>query len=83
MPVRSQKRETCAGSSDNVIVPIPEFTQALNGAIRLARSFDDGLAECGLDCPKAILALDKSLDPHYGSASHSIKGTPQNTRFPC
>lgn len=83
MPIRSQKRETCVGSSDNVVVPIDEFRNTLDGAVRIARSFDDGLAECGLVCPSSILALDKGLDMYYGSASHATKGSPQNTRFPC
>jgi hypothetical protein len=37
MPVRSLQRETCQGSSDNVVAPIPEFTRAIDGAVRLAR----------------------------------------------
>lgn len=66
MPVRSQTRETCVGSSDTVTVPIDEFRKALDGAVRMARSFDDGLSECGLTCPPSILALDKRLDGYYG-----------------
>ncbi len=44
------------------------------------RNFDDGISECGLVCPKSILALDDRLDRHYGSDS---KGRPIDTRFPC
>lgn len=84
MPVRSQTRETCQGSSDNVMVPIDEFRRALDGAVRIARSFDDGLSECGLSCPPSILALDSRLDRLYGPGSNSgPKSAAQNTRFPC
>lgn len=65
MPIRSQVLETCVGSSDNVIVPIEEFRKTLDGAVRIARNFDDGLSECGLNCPSEILALDKRLDNIY------------------
>ena len=37
MPLRARQRETCKGSSDNVMVPIDEFRATLDGAIRLAR----------------------------------------------
>jgi hypothetical protein len=37
MPLRAQQRETCHGSSDNVMVPIDEFRATMDGAIRLAR----------------------------------------------
>lgn len=65
MPLRSQTRETCVGSSDTVTVPIDEFRRTLDGAVRIARNFDDGLSECGLTCPASILALDKRLDKYY------------------
>eukprot|EP01032_Pedospumella_encystans_P018298 gene18298-20835_t len=81
MPIRSTRRETCVGSSDTVTVPIEEFERTVDGAVRIARSFDDGLSECGLVCPPAILALDGRLDRYY--KSHERKSTPINTRFPC
>ena len=59
MPVRSTERETCFGTSDNVLAPILELKYALDGAVRIARSFDDGLAECGLVCPSKIIKIDK------------------------
>lgn len=65
MPIRSQERESCVGTSDNVVVPIDEFEKAIDGAIRIARNFDDGLSECGLKCPAGILALDNRLDKYY------------------
>ncbi len=37
MPVRAVVRETCEGSSDNVIAPISELKLTLDGALRLAR----------------------------------------------
>jgi hypothetical protein len=111
MPVRSQTRETCQGSSDNVVVPIEEFKKTLDGAVRIARwvkqclsrsiivdecalrivrgcclrllsrSFDDGLAECGMNCPVGILALDKTLNNHYKAGEP--RGPAINTMFPC
>jgi capsular polysaccharide biosynthesis protein len=81
MPLRTQKRETCQGSSDNVFIPEDEFRQAIDGALRVARSFDDGLSECGLVCPYPILALDSHLDAHYKAGE--TKTAPINTQFPC
>jgi hypothetical protein len=37
MPLRSRTRETCVGSSDNVVVPIDEFRATMDGAVRIAR----------------------------------------------
>eukprot|EP00981_Chlorochromonas_danica_P003901 scaffold742_cov186-Ochromonas_danica.AAC.6 len=81
MPLRSLQRETCHGSSDNVHVPKDEFIRAMDGALRIARNFDDGLSECGLVCPREILALDSRLDSHY--TSDFRKGRAVNTQFPC
>lgn len=81
MPLRSLTRETCVGSSDNVHVPIDEFRNTIDGAVRLARSFDDGISECGLQCPGSILALDNRLDSHYKNGER--KTSPVNTKFPC
>jgi hypothetical protein len=63
-------------------VPIDEFTRTIDGALRVARSFDDGLSECGLVCPEGILALDSRLNEHY-ALTGTRKGNPYNTRFPC
>jgi hypothetical protein len=46
------------------------------------RSFDDGLSECGLECPMGVLALDSKLDPFY-SKQGMRKTAPVNTYFPC
>jgi len=81
MPMRSLSRETCQGTSDNVKVPIDEFKKTMDGALRIARSFDDGLSECGLVCPTSILALDERLNPHY--KSRETRGQAVNTHFPC
>ena len=81
MPIRS-RRETCHGSSDNVVVPIAEFREALDGAVRLARQFDTGISECGLVCPGNILALDTALNNNYAKLGMK-KSSPINTRFPC
>lgn len=82
MPLRATQRETCVGSSDNVVMPLEEFRRTIDGAIRIARSFDSGLAECGLVCSSAVLALDGHLDGLYGSMGMQ-KGAPINTGFPC
>lgn len=37
MPMRSLHRETCHGSSDNVVVPKDEFIRTMDGALRIAR----------------------------------------------
>ena len=36
--------EALAGTSDNIVIDKGEFRQVLNEAMRIARSFDDGLA---------------------------------------
>ena len=82
MPLRSQQRETCQGTSDNVVVSIDEFRKTVDAAVRIARNFDDGLAECGLVCPLGILALDRSLDNEY-SRHKMVRSAPQSTVFPC
>ena len=48
----------------------------------MRRSFDDGLSECGLECPMGVLALDSKLDPFY-SKQGLRKTAPVNTNFPC
>jgi hypothetical protein len=81
LPLRSNTRETCQGTSDNVHVPLSEFNKAMDGALRLARNFDDGVSECGLVCPGAILAMDSKLDKFYPPGV--TKATPPDLRFPC
>ena len=81
MPLRSMQRETCHGSSDNVVVPVDEFIRTIDGAVRIARNFDDGLSECGLTCAPEILALDSKLNAHYKSGER--RTGPVNTMFPC
>lgn len=81
MPMRTTRRETCHGTSDNVFVEIEEFQRAMDGALRVARNFDDGLSECGLICPKSILAIDGRLDPYYSMVDR--KGGSLDLNFPC
>jgi hypothetical protein len=64
-----------------VMVPLEEFKMALDGALRIARSFDDGLSECGISCPPGLLALDPRLDQFYPPGQK--KSAPINTQFPC
>jgi hypothetical protein len=80
MPVRAIQRETCVGTSDTVMVPLGDFRSAVDGALRLARNFDDGLSECGLVCPAEIIAIDGRLDPYYKGTR---KGKSLNMAFPC
>lgn len=61
---------------------VSEFRVALDGAVRIARNFDAGVAECGLKCNPQILALDSHLDPHYKALDQN-KAAALNTAFPC
>ena len=49
MPLRATQRETCEGSSDNVVMPMEEFRKTIDGAIRIARNFDNGEKRTTLD----------------------------------
>lgn len=82
MPIRSQIRESCIKTSDNIIVPINEFYNTLDNAVRIARSFDKGISECGLICPGSILAIDYRLDPFY-KQFNMTKSDPIDMTFPC
>lgn len=82
MPLRSLEQVTCKGSSDNVPIDKGEFRETIDGAVRLARSFDDGLSECGLVCSGKILALDSQHDDMYAKLGMS-KSEKGNTKFPC
>jgi hypothetical protein len=82
MPLRLTTAISCHGTSDNLEVDLGEFRTALDGAVRIARSFDLGVAECGLRCSGPILALDPHLEPYYGQLGLP-KSPPLNTRFPC
>ena len=78
LPLRSTQPVTCKGTSDAIPVDSGEFRRALDAAVRLARSFDDGVAECGLTCDARVLALDA------GNAKFLPPGArPLATRFPC
>lgn len=91
-PMRSLARETCFQTSDEVTVPIPEFLETLNGAVRLARSYDVGTLECGLDCAPALVARDAFITQHLRNDSdgwlnverYTATSTPPLDRtFPC
>ena len=81
LPLRTTQPVSCSGSSDAIPVDTGEFRNALDGAVRLARSFDDGVSECGLRCDARVLALDKGNDAHYKKGES--KGKPLSTVFPC
>ncbi|CAM9404123.1 unnamed protein product [Discosporangium mesarthrocarpum] len=76
---------TCKGTSDNIVIPVNSFRSVMDSALRLARSFDDGLSECGLICPPGVLALDSGNDPFYGVPGvHPVKKPARpSTKFPC
>ncbi|KAJ8604087.1 hypothetical protein CTAYLR_001728 [Chrysophaeum taylorii] len=79
LPMRSTRPVTCRGSSDSIPVDPRDFEAALDAAVRLARSFDDGVAECGLRCDPRILALD----PHIPADLRPPNPNPLSTKFPC
>ena len=81
LPLRTTQPVACSGSSDAIPVDAGEFRAALDGAVRLARSFDDGVSECGLRCDARVLALDKGNDGHYKPGDR--KAQPLSTVFPC
>ena len=81
LPLRTTQPVSCSGSSDAIPVDTGEFRNALDGAVRLARSFDDGVSECGLKCDARVLALDKGNDGHYKPSDR--KAQPLSTVFPC
>lgn len=78
MPMRSTGNVKCHGTSDSIPVDAAEFERAVDAALRVARSFDDGVAECGLVCDVRVLALDPSSQPYL---PHNAKAL--STRFPC
>ena len=82
MPMRTKTRVTCVGTSDDVTAEPDEFKLAYDGAVRLARNFDDGMTECGVSCPSEVLAIDPNHDSEFARLSVK-KGKPANTRFPC
>ncbi|GMI11922.1 hypothetical protein TrVE_jg12538 [Triparma verrucosa] len=82
MPMRTKKRVTCQGSSDDVYVEVDEFERTLDGAVRIAREFNRGMSECGLVCRPEILAIDAGLNNEYGRLGVKM-GDKGNMRFPC
>ena len=83
--MRTTTQVSCNGSSDNVLVEIPEFTRTLDAAVRIARSFDAGASECGLVCDPRFLALDLDNDP-YNDAKNTTpgrQGASDLAKFPC
>jgi len=84
MPMRTSTRPTCEGSSDNIKVDKDEFRRVLDDAVRIARSFDDGLSECGLSCPAWILSHDVRLDRfHDYEFTNTKKQFVEPAKFPC
>ena len=81
MPFRSLNKETCTGSSDNLLINIEELRLVIDGAVRIARSFDTGSSECGLVCPTQILAFDQRLNRFFTSSE--IIRSKAISRFPC
>mmetsp|Transcript_12191 Transcript_12191/g.24790 ORF Transcript_12191/g.24790 Transcript_12191/m.24790 type:complete len:597 (+) Transcript_12191:148-1938(+) len=82
MPMRTRTQVTCHGTSDDVHVEVEEFGRAFDGAVRLARNFDDGQVECGVACPAEVLAIDGNHDAEFKRLGVK-KGNAASTRFPC
>ena len=78
LPLRTTGPVSCRGTSDAITVDAAEFRAALDGAVRAARSFDDGVSECGLTCDARILALDESNAGHLPPGAKGL-----STKFPC
>jgi protein O-GlcNAc transferase len=78
LPLRSTEPVTCQGTSDAIPVSERDFRAALDAAVRLARSFDDGVAECGLICDARVLALDAGNARFLPAGARAM-----STRFPC
>jgi hypothetical protein len=83
LPMRSLSRETCLSTSDTVHIAIPEFLRTMDGAVRLARSYDNGISECGLHCAEEMLALDSTLDHLFPNSTSGTRTPPLDTKFPC
>jgi capsular polysaccharide biosynthesis protein len=88
LPMRSLQRETCFQTSDNVVVSIPELSASMDGAVRLARNYDSGVSECGLNCSPLILGMDSRLQQFYDDSSiinHSstVRTSGLDKSFPC
>ena len=82
LPMRSTGRVSCRGSSDAIPVDKDEFRRTVDAAVRIARSFDDGASECGMQCDPRILAMDVGNAAHYDRTSTS-KARPLSSQFPC
>jgi hypothetical protein len=53
----------------------------------LYRSFDDGNAECGSDCPGSVLAIEAAHNAQHASIYYQEMGLPKQSTpdlsFPC
>lgn len=78
LPLRSTQPVSCQGSSDSVPVDQAEFERAIDAAVRIARNFAGGVAECGLRCDPRVLALDPAMSAHVPPGTRMLV-----TRFPC
>uniref|UniRef100_A0A7S3JQK9 EGF domain-specific O-linked N-acetylglucosamine transferase n=1 Tax=Aureoumbra lagunensis TaxID=44058 RepID=A0A7S3JQK9_9STRA len=76
LPMRSMQPVSCSGTSDAIPIDSKQFESVLDAALRIARAFDDGIAECGLSCDLRLLALDPGASVPPGTK-------PLTTRFPC
>jgi len=85
MPMRTMKEVSCEKSSDNVYVEPDQFRSVLDDAVRIARSFDDGISECGLVCPNNVLVLDPRLEGEYDRTKTARGSTKRSEliKFPC
>jgi hypothetical protein len=82
MPIRVLSPIACHGSSDIITVTEREFRPVIDGAVRIARNFDDGLAECGLVCPPGILGISMRDSRHnHKPDMHDEQAL--SVKFPC
>lgn len=53
----------------------------------LLRSFDDGNAECGSNCPVSVLAIEAAHNPEHSAIYYKEMGLPKertpDLSFPC
>ena len=82
MPMRTLAQVSCKGSSDAIPVEKDEFARTVDAAVRVARSFGGGVAECGLVCDPRVLATDPGYDALSGWPG-GVKALPLPHKFPC
>ena len=65
MPLRATQRETCEGTSDNVVMPMDEFRRTIDGAVRIARQVRTS--------PLSTPSLTPQLSPSHAAAPRAAR----------